>query len=256
MGHFKYDKKNQRTLPFNVDILPLPETKRIVIGSSSNYSAYGFEILLSRSLGPFLLSVYLPSGMFVVMSWVSFFVPPDVVPARIVLLVTLCLVLINMFNSTTTRIPISNAVTAMEVWLLACMLLVFLSLVEYTIILRRSVNHNRIIEKQKKDSYMKSFNGEHGEVDYLLQVEEGEREMEIETKVSELLSTKRVKKETKRHHLDAQIQAEANLSLFKMNLDRGATYLFPFLFLCFNLCYWTVYLVIIPSYHRDNITDK
>merc|ERR1719397_1492841 len=151
MGHFKYDKKNQRTLPFNVDILPLPETKRIVIGSSSNYSAYGFEILLSRSLGPFILSVYLPSGMFVIMSWVSFFIPPDVVPARIVLLVTLCLVLINMFNSTTTRIPVSNAVTAMEVWLLACMLLVFLSLVEYAIILRRIVIHQRNLERRRRE---------------------------------------------------------------------------------------------------------
>ena len=59
------------------------------------------QIVLTRSLGPFILSVYLPSGMFVVMSWVSFFNPPDIVPARIVLLVTLCLVLINMFNFTT-----------------------------------------------------------------------------------------------------------------------------------------------------------
>ena len=66
-----------------------------------NYSAYGFEMHLSRSLGTFILSIYLPSAMFVCMSWVSFFIPPDIVPARIVLLVTLCLVLINMFNSTT-----------------------------------------------------------------------------------------------------------------------------------------------------------
>merc|ERR1719361_1449958 len=126
--------------------------KRTVAGSSSNYSAYGFEILLSRSLGPFILSVYLPSAMFVMMSWVSFFVPPDIVPARIVLLVTLCLVLINMFNSTTTRIPVSNAVTAMEVWLLACMLLVFLSLVQYAVILRRIVLHNRVIESWRKEN--------------------------------------------------------------------------------------------------------
>ena len=51
----------------------------MMLGVSSyagNYSAYGFEILLSRSLGPFILSVYLPSAMFVMMSWVSFFVPP------------------------------------------------------------------------------------------------------------------------------------------------------------------------------------
>merc|ERR1711953_1281871 len=122
--------------------------KRMVVGSSSNYSAYGFEILLSRSLGPFILSVYLPSAMFVMMSWVSFFVPPDIVPARIVLLVTLCLVLINMLNSTTTRIPVSNTVTALEVWLLACMLLVFLSLVEYAVILRRIVLYRRKKDKQ------------------------------------------------------------------------------------------------------------
>ena len=68
---------------------------------AGNYSVYGFEMQLSRSLGPFILSIYLPSAMFVTMSWVAFFVPPDIVPARIVLLVTLCLVLVNMFNSTT-----------------------------------------------------------------------------------------------------------------------------------------------------------
>merc|ERR1719192_1055451 len=145
-GTFFYEKENQRTLPFNVDISDLPQYKRVFRGSSSNYSVYGFEIKLTRSIGPFILSVYLPSAMFVTMSWVSFFIPPDVVPARIVLLVTLCLVLINMFNSTTTRIPVSNTVTALEVWLLACMLLVFLSLVEYAVILRQIV-----IYKRKKD---------------------------------------------------------------------------------------------------------
>ena len=37
---------------------------------------YGFEMKLSRSIGPFILSVYLPSAMFVTMSWVSFYIPP------------------------------------------------------------------------------------------------------------------------------------------------------------------------------------
>ena len=114
-GKWTYRKENQRTLSFNVDIKDLPRQKTVFRGSSSNYSVYGFEMRLSRSLGSFILSVYLPSAMFVMMSWVAFFIPPDIVPARIVLLVTLCLVLINMFNSTTARIPVSNAVTAMEV---------------------------------------------------------------------------------------------------------------------------------------------
>ena len=62
---------------------------------------YGLEIHLSRCVSPYLLNVYLPTAIFVVMSWVSFLIPTDVVPARIVLLVTLCLVIINTFNNVT-----------------------------------------------------------------------------------------------------------------------------------------------------------
>ena len=47
----------------------------------------------------YLVQVYLPSCMFVVVSWVSFLIKPEVVPGRMALLVTLFLVLINIFNS-------------------------------------------------------------------------------------------------------------------------------------------------------------
>ena len=36
-GSFNYKKENQRTLPFNVDIEPLPLPRRTVAGSSSKY---------------------------------------------------------------------------------------------------------------------------------------------------------------------------------------------------------------------------
>ena len=68
---------------------------------AGNYSVYGLEIRLARCVSPYLLNVYLPTAIFVVMSWVSFLIPTDVVPARIVLLITLCLVIINTFNNVT-----------------------------------------------------------------------------------------------------------------------------------------------------------
>lgn len=49
---------------------------------------------------------------------------------------------------------------------------------------------------------------------------------------------------------------KVNLNLFKLNLDRGATYLFPILFLTFNICYWTFYLVVIPSYQTDHMMEQ
>ena len=52
------------------------------------------------------------------------------------------------------------------------------------------------------------------------------------------------------------ISVKVNLNLFKLNLDRGATYLFPILFLTFNICYWTFYLVVIPSYQTDHMMEQ
>ena len=51
------------------------------------------------ALSKIKFQVYLPSFMFVVTSWVSFLIKPEVVPGRMALLVTLFLVLINIFNS-------------------------------------------------------------------------------------------------------------------------------------------------------------
>jgi hypothetical protein len=41
---------------------------------------------------------YLPSGLFVVVSWVSFLIPPEIVAGRMSLLITLFLVLVNIFG--------------------------------------------------------------------------------------------------------------------------------------------------------------
>jgi hypothetical protein len=45
------------------------------------------------------------SGMFVIVSWISFLIPMDVIPGRMALLVTLFLVLVNIFNTVTTNTP-------------------------------------------------------------------------------------------------------------------------------------------------------
>eukprot|EP00093_Oithona_nana_P005197 05197.XXX_161134_169596_1 [CDS] Oithona nana genome sequencing. len=160
-GEFSYGKGNQRALPFSVKILELSEEMRVHTGSTSNYSVYGLEIRLARCVSPYLLNVYLPTAIFVVMSWVSFLIPTDVVPARIVLLITLCLVIINTFNNVTARIPVASQVTALEIWLLACILLVFGALAEYAFILRQVINltrqQRRLRQKLQSEGQLSSF---------------------------------------------------------------------------------------------------
>ena len=78
----------------------------------------GIEMKLKRHLLKYLIIYYLPSGLFVVVSWVSFLIPPDVVPGRMAMLITLFLVLTNIFNMITANSPNVEGMTAIAAWML------------------------------------------------------------------------------------------------------------------------------------------
>ena len=94
-------------------------------------------MILSRHVLKYLYIYYLPSGLFVVVSWVGFLIPPEVVPGRMAMLITLFLVLINIFNTVTSNSPNVEGMTAIAAWMLACILFVFGALLAYAFILWR-----------------------------------------------------------------------------------------------------------------------
>ena len=63
------------------------------------YPGLGVKVRLKRHFGYHLTQTYIPSIIFVLVAWVSFHVPSDVVPGRMVLCVTTLLTLTAMFNS-------------------------------------------------------------------------------------------------------------------------------------------------------------
>jgi len=242
-GKFYYNKANQRVLAFHTDIQELSEKYKVFQGTSRNFSVYGMELILRRSLSPFILSIYLPSSMFVAMSWVSFFIPPDIVPARIVLLVTLCLVLINMFNSTTARIPVANSITAVEVWILACILLVFFTLLEYALILREVVTAKRTSQGDSESERQRRSS--------VATVSCVQVEMELMQSVSkaslpEVLQQRSPTTPPNNNSSNSKTeeQREDFLHHQKINWDQQATIVFPLIFLVFNISYWLHYLCI------------
>ena len=66
---------------------------------------------------------------------VSFLIPPEIVPGRMTLLVTLFLVLINIYNNVENKSPVSNTTNFLSLWMLICILFVFGSLSVYAAIL-------------------------------------------------------------------------------------------------------------------------
>ena len=77
-----------------------------------NLSVTGFEVQLTRHRNRYVMYTHMPSALFVCVSWISFVVPVEAIPGRIALLVTLILVLINIFNTSVNNQPTSETITA------------------------------------------------------------------------------------------------------------------------------------------------
>ena len=53
-----------------------------------NYSTISVNIALKRSMSAYITQYYIPSTLLVVLSWGSFFVPKNVYPARVAIILT------------------------------------------------------------------------------------------------------------------------------------------------------------------------
>ena len=89
---------------------------------------YGVEILLTRSLTPFLLSLYLPSSLLVSLSWLSFLLAQPLLRLGLQLLTSV--IILHLISVTRAATPPANTITAIEVWLLGCLVVIILSMLE------------------------------------------------------------------------------------------------------------------------------
>lgn len=82
----------------------MADTEKLTVYASGNYSVSGFYVILERKAFNLVLQFIMPSAMFVVVSWISFFMPLNG-GERAGLLVTLFLVLVTMFLQVVTTAP-------------------------------------------------------------------------------------------------------------------------------------------------------
>nr|AAB81966.1 gamma-aminobutyric acid receptor subunit [Lucilia cuprina] len=99
--------------------------------TTGNYSRLACEIQFVRSMGYYLIQIYIPSGLIVVISWVSFWLNRNATPARVALGVTTVLTMTTLMSSTNAALPKISYVKSIDVYLGACFVMVFASLLEY-----------------------------------------------------------------------------------------------------------------------------
>jgi hypothetical protein len=98
-------------------------------------SVSGFYLFIKRNPRSMGYTYFLPCGLLVLISWVSFAINYDVVPGRLGLLLTVLLMIININNSLVDTIPASETICPLTQWTLTSIIFIVLALFEYFLLL-------------------------------------------------------------------------------------------------------------------------
>ncbi|XP_077157994.1 gamma-aminobutyric acid receptor subunit gamma-1 isoform X1 [Paroedura picta] len=109
----------------------LRNTTDISRTQSGDYVVMTIFFDLSRRMGYFTIQTYIPCILTVVLSWVSFWINKDAVPARTSLGITTVLTMTTLSTIARKSLPKVSYVTAMDLFVSVCFIFVFAALMEY-----------------------------------------------------------------------------------------------------------------------------
>uniref|UniRef100_A0A674BN83 Gamma-aminobutyric acid type A receptor subunit gamma1 n=1 Tax=Salmo trutta TaxID=8032 RepID=A0A674BN83_SALTR len=109
----------------------LRNTSDVAHTQSGEYVILTIFFDLSRRMGYFTIQTYIPCSMIVVLSWVSFWINKDAVPARTSLGITTVLTMTTLSTISRKSLPKVSYVTAMDLFVSVCFIFTFAALMEY-----------------------------------------------------------------------------------------------------------------------------
>ncbi|XP_051902733.1 gamma-aminobutyric acid receptor subunit rho-3a isoform X2 [Hippocampus zosterae] len=217
--------------------------------STGWYNRLYINFILRRHIFFFMLQTYFPTMLMVMLSWVSFWIDRRAVPARVSLGITTVLTMSTIITGVSSSMPQVSYVKAVDIYLWASFLFVFLSVIEYA-----AVNYFTTVEEMKKlkraqipASYnatqAMAFDGCFHDNDIDL------------TSFPEVSSTPNTERNAQSRNSTVSAPAEGtrlrrrnplkhNLRFIMSNsymIDSYSRVLFPLAYLLFNVIYWSMY---------------
>ncbi|XP_022805877.1 glycine receptor subunit alphaZ1-like [Stylophora pistillata] len=131
------------------------KTRRAIVlygtrGSNSDYTHLWAEFTFERRLGYAFIQIYAPTVLIVVLSWLSFWIAQDAVPARVALGVTTVLTIVTLMGSFRSSVPKVSYIKAVDVFFIISLFFVFGAVVEYVIL--RLYSEKKLKGHKKDDS--------------------------------------------------------------------------------------------------------
>ncbi|CAJ0605527.1 unnamed protein product [Cylicocyclus nassatus] len=102
--------------------------------STGTWSCVTAEFFVKREVTHHVMQSYVPTTLIVVISWFSFWLDVEAVPARVSLAITTLLTLSTQASAARMALPEVSYMKAIDVWMGACMMFVFGVMIEFTIV--------------------------------------------------------------------------------------------------------------------------
>ncbi|KPP79286.1 gamma-aminobutyric acid receptor subunit rho-1-like [Scleropages formosus] len=120
-------------------------TKLAFYSSTGWYNRLYITFTLRRHIFFFLLQIYFPATLMVMLSWVSFWIDRRAVPARVPLGITTVLTMSTIITGVNASMPRVSYIKAVDIYLWVSFVFVFLSVIEYA-----AVNYLTTVQERRE----------------------------------------------------------------------------------------------------------
>ncbi|GFY56918.1 glycine receptor subunit alpha-4 [Trichonephila inaurata madagascariensis] len=187
--------------------------------STGNFTCLKLTFTLKRRLGYYMFHTYIPTCLIVIMSWVSFWIRPEAVPARVTLGVTSLLTLSTQHAKSLDSLPPVSYIKAIDIFMATCTVFVFLSLMEFALV--NVILEECLTMKLKQRITRKKF-------------EESLKDVEVQ---NEVLA---INMEKKSSAVSRQVKRR---KIWALRIDQVSRVLFPLSFGGLTVAYWSFYVL-------------
>ncbi|KAG7333695.1 hypothetical protein KOW79_002102 [Hemibagrus wyckioides] len=203
---------------------------------------------LERQMGYYLIQMYIPSLLIVILSWVSFWINMDAAPARVALGITTVLTMTTQSSGSRTSLPKVSYVKAIDIWMAVCLLFVFSALLEYAAVNFVSRQHKELLRFRRRRKKSRK--------------EDEVRESRHSFAPNAGKDVPMAKSTNNAASNSLQAQTSANMAnkspeeMRKIFIDRAkkidtiSRAGFPLAFLFFNIFYWVLYKILRHDVHK------
>ncbi|CAF4422207.1 unnamed protein product [Rotaria socialis] len=115
-------------------LLSLLSIVTITTKAEGSFTCLLVVLHLKRLFGYYLVQVYIPSMLIVILSFVSFWIDHKSVPARISVGLLTVLTVTTQSSGIRSQLPRVSYIKAIDVWMSACLVFVFAGLLEYALV--------------------------------------------------------------------------------------------------------------------------